>query len=104
GLDVAQALPEGQLSERQTEKLIATREATRPAMATIASHTGVELVPRKEVHELSEDQLSGFHKSSSTAWTGSPGVDFDQQSWYRARSFFGETTFEVRRCAKSGER
>src|SRR6516165_7478626 len=102
-LDVAQALPEGQLSERQTEELIATREATRPAMATIPSHTRVELVPRKEVHELSEDQLAGFHRSPSTAWKGSPGVDFDQRCWYRARSFFEETACGVICCVNSDE-
>src|SRR5262249_54063927 len=79
-LDVAQAFAKGQLRECQTEKLIPTREAAWPAMATVSAHARVELVPRNEVHELSEDQLAGFHTSSSTIGNGSPEVDFDSLS------------------------
>src|SRR5690606_19793076 len=44
GFDVAQAFAKGQLSERETEKLIATGETARTTVASVSSHAGIELV------------------------------------------------------------
>jgi len=79
-LDVAQTFAIGQLRECQAEKLIPTREAARTAIATLSPHTGVEVVPRNEVHELSEHEFPEVHLSSSTTWDEYPGVDSDDPS------------------------
>jgi len=80
GLDVAQAFAERELCESQTKKLIATREATQPTIAVVATNAGVEFVSRHEVHQLSKHQLTGVHASSSTAGKSLPTVDCDASS------------------------
>ncbi len=80
GLDVAQTFAEGQLCKSQTKKLIAAREATQAAITLIATNTGVEFVPRQEVHQLGEHQLTGVHWSSSTIGNAIPIVDSDGPS------------------------
>ena len=57
-LDVAQAFAKGQLRERHAEKLVPAREATRTTVSTVPPNARVEVVPRDEVHELSEHEFS----------------------------------------------
>jgi hypothetical protein len=61
GLDVAQALAKRKLRKRHAQELIAAGETARPVVAPIATHASVELVPRKKMHQLREDQLAGEH-------------------------------------------
>jgi len=61
GDDVTQAFAKGQLSKSQGEKLISAREAAWPTMATVTLNTGIEIVPRKIVHELGEHELTSEH-------------------------------------------
>jgi hypothetical protein len=77
GLDVAEALAEGELGESETKKLIATGESARPGIATVTVDAGVEIVPGKELHQLGENQRTGVHESNFTAGLGSSGVDCD---------------------------
>src|SRR5581483_942938 len=60
-LDVPQALAKGELRESHAQELIAAREAARPIVATVATHTSIEFVPRKNVHQLRENQLPDKH-------------------------------------------
>ena len=76
------------LCKRQAEKLIPAREATWTTIASIPPNAGVEVVPRDEVHELSEHEFSGFHRSCSTLGKDSSGLDCDQWKRYRSRSLF----------------
>ena len=46
GLDVPQAFSKGKLREPQAQKLIATRKASLPMIASILADTSVELAPR----------------------------------------------------------
>jgi hypothetical protein len=61
GLDVAQALAKRELRKRHAQELIATRESSCSKVAPITPHAGVELVPRKNLHQLREYQLAGVH-------------------------------------------
>jgi hypothetical protein len=62
--DVAQALAIGQLRERQTEELIQTGEALYLVVATVALNATVELVQRKEIHQLRKHGPASVHGSS----------------------------------------
>jgi len=66
GLDIAQAFAKRQLSERQAKKLIATRKPARPSVASVPSDASVELVPRKKLHELRENQFAVVHQDPSS--------------------------------------
>jgi hypothetical protein len=72
GLDVAQALAVGQLSESHAEELIETREASDSMIAVILSDTLPELVQGQEVHQLRENGFAKIHQPSpfSTKWKG----------------------------------
>ena len=61
GLDVAEALPVGELSEGQAEELVEAREAADLVLALVAGDAAPELGEREEVHQLREDQASGMH-------------------------------------------
>ena len=76
-LDVPQALPKRQLRERQTQKLVATREPPQPTVALVPTHARVEFVPRKELPELRKDHLSRQHPPSPTGPPTSQRVDCD---------------------------
>ena len=83
--DVAQALAKRELRERQTQKLIATREAPQPIVAAcmsqyVSTHTRVEFVPRKKLHELRKHHLPGKHLSTSTARPVPKTIDSDKSS------------------------
>ena len=54
-----------------------------------------------ELHQLSEHELSRVHASSSTLWDQSPGVDSDNPSRYRARSFIAITYLNLVCCVKT---
>lgn len=62
--DVAQALPIGELSKTQTQKLIAARETALPTMPSVARDTRIELAPRQKLHQLRKHELSIEHKTS----------------------------------------
>ena len=62
--DVAQTFAVSQLCKRHRQKLIATREVPCPIVASITPDAFVEIVPRKEFHELCEDQLATVHRPS----------------------------------------
>jgi len=59
--DVPEAFAKGQLGKSQGEELIAARETAWSAMTAVTSNAGIEIVPRKVVHELSEHQLTSEH-------------------------------------------
>ncbi len=80
GFDVAEAFAEGELGEGQAEELIAARESARPAVAVVTTDAGVEIVTRKELHQLGEDQRTGVHEWHSTAGEERSGVDCDRWS------------------------
>ena len=61
GLDVAQALAEGQLREREAEELVETREVADFVLALVAGDAGVELRQREERHDLREDGATTVH-------------------------------------------
>lgn len=61
GDDVTQAFAKGQLSKSQGEELISAREAAWPTMTTVTSNAGIEIVPRKIVHELGKHELTSEH-------------------------------------------
>lgn len=65
GDDVPEAFAEGQLGESQGEELIAARETAWPTMTAVASNAGIEIVPRKIVHELGKHKLTGEHGRNS---------------------------------------
>ncbi len=62
--DVPQTFAVGQLRECHAEELIETREPAIPRVAPVATNALVEFVSRKEIHQLSEDELSVVHSSS----------------------------------------
>jgi hypothetical protein len=70
--DVSQALAKRELTEGQTQKLIATRKPARPFVAPIASDTRVELVSWKKLHQLRKHQLVDVHQSPLVGWKPNP--------------------------------
>jgi hypothetical protein len=79
-LGIAQAFAKGPLRERQAEKRVPTREATRTTESTLSPHARIEIVPWNEVHELSAHEIPRVHASSSTIGDESSGVDSDDPS------------------------
>ena len=67
GLDVPQALPEGQLGKRQAEKLVPAGEGLDLVAALVAVHAHTELVRGDEVHPLGEDRPATVHGSTPLA-------------------------------------
>jgi len=61
GLDVSQALTEGQLSECHAKILIETGERFDFVIAVVALHALMKIVAWQEVHELRKDRSSGVH-------------------------------------------
>jgi len=61
GLDVAQALPIGQLGEGHRAILLGAGQCLDVAVATVAIHVSRECGPRQEVHQLGEQSLAGVH-------------------------------------------
>ena len=66
GDDVTQTFAKRQLGESQGEELIAAGETAWPTMTAVTSNAGIEIVPRKVVHELSKHKLTGEHGRNST--------------------------------------
>jgi hypothetical protein len=60
-LDVAQALPIGELREGHREVLVPAREAAEPMVAAVSLHAAGERFVRNEAHELREDGASLVH-------------------------------------------
>lgn len=83
--NVAQALTECQLCEGEAKKLVSTREATWATIPLIPSYARIELMARQEIHELSEDESTRFHESSSAVSGKAPEADLDDSTRYRAR-------------------
>jgi len=54
------------LPKSHTKKLVATRKPTLAAIASVTPNTGVEIVSRYELHQLSENKFSGVHQVPST--------------------------------------
>ena len=62
-LDVAQALPKGQLRERHAQKLIQTGERLNLAFPAIPRHTSTKRRQRKVLHQLRKNQFAVVHQS-----------------------------------------
>ena len=60
-LDIAQALPVGQLGEGHTEKLIKAGERLDLVVAIVAPDTPTESVHRQMVHYLRENEFACVH-------------------------------------------
>ena len=69
----AQAVAAGKLGERQRQELVETGKLSDANIATIATHTLVELVPRKVIEQLSEYGSSLMHEP--------PLVPGDREEW-----------------------
>ena len=69
--DVSQTFAVGQLREGHGQEVIVAGEASRPIVSPITSHALVEIVPRKEVHQLREHQLASMHRPSPAIRKGS---------------------------------
>ena len=65
GLDVAQALPVGQLREGHAQELIEMRKGEGRIAPGILAHASPEGMQRQMIHELREHQLSRMHGESS---------------------------------------
>src|SRR5262245_23803489 len=61
-LDVAQALAVGQLREGHSQKLVQTAEGAHVEIAAILSHQTTKGIPRRELHELGENQIATVHQ------------------------------------------
>ena len=61
GLDVAQALPVGQLREGHAQELIEVRESERRIAARVLGHAAPEGVQWQMIHQLCEHQLPRMH-------------------------------------------
>jgi hypothetical protein len=62
GLNVSQALPEGELGEGQAEELIPAREGLDLVVAPVAVHAGAEFVGGDKVHQLGKDRATDVHR------------------------------------------
>ena len=62
GLDVAQALPVGQLGEGHGPILLGAGKRPNPMIATVPVDGPHESGPWQEVHELGEKGLAGVHE------------------------------------------
>jgi hypothetical protein len=62
GFDVTQALAIGQLGKGHGTELLGATEVAHPAVAAITSHNAGKRSPRKEVHQLREQQLASVHR------------------------------------------
>jgi hypothetical protein len=65
GFDIAQAFAKRELSEGETQKLIATRESPQAAIPLVAADARIELASRQKIHQLREHELSFEDKTSS---------------------------------------
>ena len=63
--DVAQAFAKGQLSKSQREELISAGEVAEPTITAVTSNAGIEIAPRKIVHELGKHELTRKHGRNS---------------------------------------
>lgn len=79
-LDIAQALPVGELGEGQAQELVEAGKGFDVAVAVIAFHTAAEGVHRQVGHELREDEIAGIHG------TALPGYGWESQHGRQARS------------------
>jgi len=64
-LDIPQTLPVGKLSEDHAEKLISTEECRSIEVALVLADQAPERVPWRQIHQLSEHQLSRAHRLPS---------------------------------------
>jgi hypothetical protein len=67
--DVPQAFAIGQLRKSQAQKLVATREATQTAVATVLADASVELASWQKLQELRKHELTLEHKASPAGKT-----------------------------------
>lgn len=71
-LDVAQALPKGQLGKRHAQKLIQARKRLHLPLARITTHDASKRVQRQMLHDLRKHQLSRIH-NVLLRWVSSQG-------------------------------
>jgi hypothetical protein len=64
GLNIPQALPEGQLGKGHAEELVPAREALDLVVSLVAVDALAELVRGNEVHQLGEDRFASVHGPS----------------------------------------
>ena len=60
--DIAQALPVGQLRKRQSAKMFGARKCANTMIPVVPGHDPVKSFPRKNVHDLCKQRLSGIHR------------------------------------------
>ncbi len=65
--DIAQALPVGQLRKRQSAKMFGARQGANTVVPIVPGDDSVKSFPRKVVHDLSKQCLSGIHRIVSAA-------------------------------------
>jgi hypothetical protein len=62
GLDVAQALPVGQLGKRHGSILLGAGQCPHPPIPAIPRDNPCERAPRQKIHELGEKRLATVHR------------------------------------------
>jgi hypothetical protein len=72
GFDITEALPESQLGKSETKKLIEAGKAAEFVIAAVARNALLELVRRKVIHQLGEDDAADMHASLSEPVVGRP--------------------------------
>jgi hypothetical protein len=70
--DVSETFAIRQLRKRHAEKLIEAGEPPCTSVAAVTPNALVEIVPREEIHQLSEEELPGVHwpSPSPPRWAG----------------------------------
>ena len=63
--DVPQTFSVGELSERESKKLVPTGELLRPIRAFVSSDTLIELITNHMIHDLRKDVFSLMHRDLS---------------------------------------
>lgn len=84
GLDVAEALPECQLRESQTKKLVEAGKASEFVIAAVPLDALLELVGWKVIHQLRKDQTANVHALLSNPAVG--GLHPGRGRWRKFKS------------------
>lgn len=63
--DIAQAFPVGELCKSQDTKQFGTRKCANTVISIVSRHDPVKGFPRKKVHDLCKQRLSGVHRTLS---------------------------------------
>ena len=72
--DIAQAFPVGQLRKRQGAKVFGTRKYANTMIPIVSRHQPVKSLPRKIIHDLRKQRLSGIHPALSIPMVDKVGI------------------------------